>query len=169
MAATFELQATDTVPDLERLLEKLQPRELTGALKVIGEGGVGLVYQAFQDSENAYGEKWAPLQESTLEAFVGKAGGTKSGARRRRRSYGTRPLVRMAGLMRSANFALTLDGSAVVIGVSQHYGKFHQGDPDHPSKGIIPERSFLPTAERGLPDAWRDMAIDSIEAFLEGS
>lgn len=168
MAATFELQATDNTPDLQRLIDKLQPSQLAGALKGVGEGGVGLVREAFQDSKNPYGEKWKDLQESTLEAFVGIRASASARSRRQRKSYGTRPLVRMGALLSSANWQLVLDGTAVVIGVSQHYGKYHQGDPDVASKGIIPERSFLPKADRGLPDAWRDMAIDNIEAFLEG-
>ena len=167
MPAAFELTTETDTPDVQRLLAKLQPNQLAAVMKIVGVGGQDLVREAFQTSENAYGEKWAPLQESTLAAFVGRGVGGKSGWRRRK-SYGTRPLVRKGALMASATSSVTLDGSAVKIGVSKAYGVFHQGDSDVPSKGIVPERSFLPKADRGLPDAWRDMVIDSIEAHLGG-
>lgn len=167
MPAEFELTTETTVPDLDRLLAKLRPDQLAAVMKIVGVGGQDLVRESFQTSKTAYGEKWAPLQESTLEAFVGRGVGGKGG-RRRRKSYGTRPLVRMGTLMSSATSTVTLDGSAVKIGVSKAYGVFHQGDPDVPSKGIVPERSFLPKAERGLPDAWRVMVVESIEAHLGG-
>jgi len=155
----FELSITDDIPDLQRLIEKLEPRQLSGAMKNIGEAGVGLARESFQMGKNPYGEAWAPLKESTLEAFVGRGG-------RQRKSYGARPLVRTSTLMSSLNWSLVMDGSAVAIGVSQRYGKYHQGDPDIPSKGIVPQRAFLPIEDRGLPEAWREELIDAVESYL---
>lgn len=159
----FELSIESELPSLKSLLAKLEPAALRGALKNIGEAGVGLATDAFNESTDPYGKKWAPLSEGYLKSLVGAS---RIPGRRRRESFGTRPLVRTGALLRSLNWRLVGAG-AVSIGVSQRYGVYHQGDPNHPSKGLIPRRMFLPTAERGLPDEWREEMIDAVEAFLD--
>jgi len=160
--ATFTIDLEVDAPDLQRLLEKLDKAKLAGALKNIGDAGVPLARDAFQTSRDPYGEKWPALQASTLAAFVGKAG---IPGRKRRSAYGTRPLVRTTELVNSLNWQL-VGSDAVSIGASVAYGKYHQGDPSHPSKGIVPRRMFLPTAERGLPELWRDELTEAVEAYL---
>lgn len=162
MPATFTLDLEVDAPDLQRLLAKLDGARLAGALKNIGEAGVPLARDAFQQSRDPYGDEWPALQESTLAALVGKAG---IPGRKRRSTYGTKPLVRTSKLVNSLNWQL-VGSDAVSIGASVAYGKYHQGDPDHPSKGIVPRRMFLPTAEKGLPDAWREELTDAVESYL---
>lgn len=156
----FDLDVAAGVPDLSRLLSRLSPQSLRGAMKNIGEAGVGLAQQAFHDAQAPDGTRWAALQESTLNAWVGRAAG-----RRRRRQFGTRPLIRHGVLMRSLSWSLVGD-DAVAIGTSQAHGVFHQGDPDHASRGIIPPRRFLPEAGRELPDSWREELLDAVESYL---
>lgn len=149
------------LPDVFRLIEKLEPARLDAVLKNIGEEGVGLARESFQQSVEPDGKtKWKPLAETTLEALVG-IGGLKG--RRRRKDYGTRPLVRTATLMNSLNWQLK-DGG-VAIGASASYAVYHQGDPDHQDKAIVPRRRFLP--ERELPDRWRNAVLEAVEGFLE--
>ncbi len=162
MAARFEFTTKSDLPDVRRLLRRLSPTELRGALKNVGEAGVGLAQGAFKGSKAPDGTSWPALQESTLAAWVGNAAG-----RRRRREYGTRPLVRTATLMRSVGWQLVGD-DAVAIGTAQAAGVFHQGDPDHPNRHIIPPRRFLPERGKPLPDEWRDEFVDAIESFLDG-
>lgn len=156
----LDLTQTDDLPDIKRLLQRLEPKQFRAALKVMGEAGVDLAQQAFQQSTAPDGTRWAALQESTLNAWVGDVAG-----RRRRRTYGKRPLVRHADLMRSVRLQFVGD-DAVVVGTAQAAGVFHQGDPDHPSKGIIPPRRFLPERDRPLPDAWREELVDALEAVV---
>lgn len=160
MASEFVLDVAAQVPDLQRLLALLSPSRLQGALKNVGEAGVGMATESFQKGTDPDGTPWPALQESTLEAWVGRAAG-----RRRRRSYGSRPLIRTATLMRSLRWELRGD-STVAIGTAQAAGVYHQGDPDHPSKGILPPRRFLPQAGRALPDAWRTDLLDAVESYL---
>lgn len=163
MPATFTIDLEVDAPDLQRLLARLDKARLVGALKNIGEAGLPLARESFQDSRDPYGQAWPALQASTLAAFVGKAG---IPGRKRRSAYGTRPLVRTTELVNSLNWQL-VGSDAVSIGASVAYGKYHQGDPDHPSRGIVPRRMFLPTAERGLPELWRDELTEAVEAYLD--
>lgn len=158
MPANLEISVSAELPELQKLLGKLSGARLTGALKNIGEAAVPLARDSFQEGENPYGEAWDPLKGSTLEAFVGKS-------RKRRRAYGTKPLVRTSALVNSLNWRL-VGGDTVAVGASQAYGKYHQGDPDVASKGIVPQRAFLPIASRGLPDAWREELIDAVDSYL---
>lgn len=160
VAGEFELDIEAHVPDLQRLLSLLSPSRLAGAMKNVGEAGVGLATESFQTGKDPDGAAWPALQESTLEAFVGKAAG-----RRRRRSYGTRPLIRTATLMRSLRWELR-GNDAVAVGTAQAHGVYHQGDPDHASRGIVPPRRFLPERGRELPDAWRSELLDAVESYL---
>ena len=162
MAARFEFTTKSDVPDVHRLLRKLSGTELRGAMKVIGRGGENLARQAFQDAEAPDGTAWPALQESTLNAWVGDAAG-----RRRRRQFGTRPLIRQGTLMNSITSRL-VDDATVAIGTAQAAGVFHQGDPDHPSRGIIPPRRFLPERGKPLPDEWRQELVGALEEYLEG-
>lgn len=150
------------LPDVHRLLRKLEPGRLDAALKNIGEEGVGLARESFQKSVEPDGKtKWKPLEPATLKSFVGVGG---LPGRRRRESYGKRPLVRTATLMNSLNWQLRGAG-AVAIGASAAYAVYHQGDPDHQDKGLVPRRRFLP--ERGeLPDRWRNAVLEAVEDFL---
>jgi phage gpG-like protein len=160
MASSFTIKSD--LPDVRRLLRRLQPDQLKGALKNMGEAGTGLAQDAFKDSTAPDGTKWPALQESTLDAWVGSAAG-----RKRRRDYGQKPLLRTATLMRSLSWQLVGDNT-VAIGTAQAHGVFHQGDPDHPSRGIIPPRRFLPQRGQPLPDEWREDLINAVEEFLEG-
>lgn len=157
----LRIDVRSDLPDVHRLLRKLEPARLTGALKNIGEEGVGLARESFQKSVEPDGEtKWKPLSPSTLKSFVGIGGLT---GRRRRESYGTRPLVRTTALMNSLNWQLRDRG--VAIGASAEYAVYHQGDPEHQDKGIVPRRRFLP--ERGdLPERWRTAVLEAVEDFL---
>lgn len=158
MASILTIAVTSEPEELRQLLEKLQPSNMAGAMKSIGEAGEGLARDAFQDAKDPHGQAWAPLKESTLEAFVG-------GSRKRRKAYGTKPLVRTSVLANSLNWRL-VGSDGVAIGASQHYGKYHQGDPDHATKNIVPQRAFLPIPGRALPDAWRDELVDAVESYL---
>lgn len=160
MPARFEVTLREELPDIKRLLRRLEPTQVRGAMQSVGEAGVGLAQESFRASKEPDGTSWPKLQESTLEAWVGRAEG-----RRRRKSYGTRPLVRTTTLMRSMRWQLVGD-SAVAIGTSQAAGVFHQGDPDRPNRRIIPPRRFLPERGRPLPDAWRDELVDAIQSSL---
>ena len=161
MPAYLELSATTEVEALDALLERLTPERLQGAMKNFGEAAVPLARDAFQHGKDPYGKKWKALQKSTLEAFVGRS-------RKRRKAYGSKPLLRTSALVNSLNWRLVNDpeGPAVAVGASQGYAKYHQGDPDHPSRNIVPQRAFLPTVSRGLPEAWRDELVDALEAYL---
>lgn len=158
--SAFELTTKTAAPELQELLEKLEPGRLQGAMKVIGEVGVGLAQESFTTSKDPHGTKWPALKESTLESFVTP--------RRRRRSYGTRPLVRTAATMRSINWRLLgLTGDVgVAIGASEAHAVYHQGDPSKPNRNIVPQRAFLPVPGKGLPDAWRDDMLKALEAYL---
>lgn len=160
MAARFEFSTRSELPDVQRLLRRLEGAQLKGALKNIGEASVGLAQDSFKASADPDGTKWPALQESTFKAWVGKAAG-----RKRRSSYGEKPLLRTAVLMRSVKWQLVGD-DAVAIGTQQAAGVFHQGDPAHPSKGIIPPRHFLPPRDKPLPEAWREELVDAVESFL---
>lgn len=149
------------LPDVHRLLRKLEPGRLDAALKNIGEEGEGLVRESFQLGVEPDGRtKWQPLAESSLKSRVG-IGGLPGW--RRRSEYGTRPLVRTTALMNSVNWQLR-DGG-VAVGLSAAYAVYHQGDPDHQDRGLVPRRRFLP--ERELPPRWRDAILDAVEDFLE--
>jgi hypothetical protein len=161
--ASFEYSLTVDTPQLTRLLRKLDHQGLQGALKNIGEAGVGLARDSFRESKDPYGLAWAPLSDETLESLVGASG---IPGRRRRRQYGKRPLMRTRALVQSLNWQL-VGGGAVSIGASQRYGVYHQGDPTKTDKGIVPRRMFLPTAAKGLPAGWRDELIDAVESFLD--
>lgn len=160
VASEFELNIESHVPDLQRLLSLLSPSRLAGAMKNVGEAGVGLARDSFEAGQAPDGTPWPALQESTLEAYVGKAAG-----RRRRKSYGSRPLIRTATLMRSLRWELR-GNDTVAVGTAQAHGIYHQGDPDHASRGIVPPRRFLPERGRALPDAWRTELLDAVESYL---
>lgn len=162
MPARFEVTTKSNLPDVHRLLRKLSGAELRGAMKVIGRGGENLARQAFQDAKAPDGTVWPALQESTLNAWVGAAAG-----RKRRSEYGTRPLIRKGTLMGSLKSQL-VDDATVAVGTAQAHGVYHQGDPDHASRGIIPPRRFLPERGKPLPDEWRDELVEALEAYLEG-
>lgn len=138
---------------LTALLEKLSGNKLRAAMKNIGEEAVGLVREEFQTSEGPYGEKWAPLKESTLQSFV-------PGTHRRRESYGTAPLRRRGLLMASFNYQAR--GDHVEIGTPAAYAVFHQ-------KGgrVLPKRMLLPEPSRGLPKRWQTEIIGSLEEYLD--
>lgn len=159
----MQIEVTSDLVGIRKLLRKLEPRERRAALKNVGEAGVGLVRDAFQATTDPYGTKWKPLADSTLASFVGAAG---VAGRRRRRAYGSRPLNRTGVLLGSINSQLLSDDE-VSIGTPFPWAKYHQGDPSHASRGVIPRRMFLPSSERGLPDAWRTEILDAVESYLE--
>lgn len=163
MPATFTVDLEVDAPDLKRLLDKLEAGRLRGALKNIGEAGVPLARATFQEGTDPYGAKWPALQQSTLNAYIGRAGVP---GRPRRRDRGTTPLNRTGALRGSLNWQLA-GADAVSIGASVAYGKYHQGDPERQSADVVPRRMFLPTAERGLPDLWREELTEAVEAYLE--
>ena len=154
------LRITKNLDRLNRMLSKLEGQGRRAMLKNVGEAAVGLVHDGFNESRDPYGEKWQPLSQDYLESIV-------PGTRRRRRSYGTRPLVRRGILRLSFNYKVREHG--VEVGTPWAFAKFHQGDPTHPSRGRLPPRAMLPTKERGMPKRWRDDIIDAIEAHLEVS
>lgn len=149
------------------VLARLEQPRLAAALKNVGEFGVGQVREAFQKSTDPYGDAWQPLAKSTLASYVGAKVAGKT--RRRRSKYGTRPLIRTSALVNSANYRLVQSETAVSIGVSKRYGVYHQGDDSKPSKGRVPRRMFLPTAKRGLPEAWRTGVTEAVESYLDVS
>lgn len=151
------------VPGLDELLGKLAPRRLSAVMKNIGAFGQDQAREHFQRGVDPYRHRWAPLQESTLNAYVGD----QIAGRRRRRSYGRRPLIRTSTLIGSLNAQLVEGGTAVSIGASAKYAVYHQGDESHPSKGIVPRRMFLPTPSKPLPKAWREGILDAVEAYLD--
>lgn len=154
----MKLEITADLGPLQDMLTKLNKRELSGAMKNIGEAGVGLVRESFQTSTDPYGEKWKPLSDDYLDSTV-------PGTNRTRRSFGTRPLVREFTALGSLNFQLPRPG-AVEIGVVPAYMKYHQGD-DSGGEGKLPRRMFLPTPSRGLPKKWQTAIIEGVEEYLE--
>lgn len=153
----MKLELTADIAPLQEMLTKLNKRELSGAMKNIGEAGVGLVRESFQTSTDPYGDKWKPLSDDYLDSTV-------PGTDRLRKSYGTAPLRRRGQLMSSFNYQVR--GGSVEIGTPKAFAKFHQGD-DSGGKGIIPRRAFLPVPSRGLPKKWQTEIIEAVEAFLE--
>src|SRR5690606_38971220 len=68
--AVLSVNVRSDLPDVHRLLRKLEPARLAGALKNIGEEGVNLARESFQRSVEPDGEtKWKPLSPSTLKSF----------------------------------------------------------------------------------------------------
>ncbi len=163
----LEIRVDSEMDGIFGVLARLEQPRLAAALKNVGEFGLGQVREAFQKSEDPYGEKWKPLAESTLASYVGAKVAGKT--RRRRSSYGTRPLIRTSALVNSANYRLVQSETAVSIGVSQRHGVYHQGDPKKPDKKKVPRRMFLPTGSRGLPEAWRTGVTGTIESYLDVS
>lgn len=149
------------------VLARLEQPRLAAALKSVGEFGVNRVTEAFQQSTDPYGEKWKPLAQSTLASYVGAKVAGKT--RRRRSTYGTRPLIRTSELYGSANYRLVQSETAVSIGVSKRYGVYHQGDPSKPDKKRVPRRMFLPAGSRGLPEVWRSGVTGAIDSYLDVS
>jgi phage gpG-like protein len=154
-----KIRVTADTPDIQRLIERLRPEQVDGALKAVGEAGVSLVRDSFQRSEDPYGKAWQALSDKTLRRKV-------PGTNRVRSSYSDgRPLRRRGHLMSSFNARVSR--GTVEIGTPMPHAKYHQGDDNHPSKGIIPRRMFLPVADRGLPKAWQEEITETIEAYLE--
>jgi phage gpG-like protein len=153
-----KIRATSDTPDLQRLRNRLEPDQVQAALKSVGEAGVALVRDSFQQGKDPYGKAWQVLSDKTLGMRV-------PGTKHRRSTYSDgRPLRRRGHLMSS--FTYQVVGNEVEIGTPRPHAKYHQGD-NHPSKGIIPRRMFLPLPDRGLPKAWQDEITETIEAFLE--
>ena len=152
----LEIDATVQLEGMQELLQKLQGDRLRGAMKNIGEEGVGLVREGFQKSQDPYGDAWKPLAPKTLSSKVTRT--------RRRESYGTAPLRRRGHLMSSFNYQVRDMG--VEIGTPYPFAKYHQGDEDG-GKGIVPRRMFLPDPTLGLPSAWRTNMLEAVEAYLE--
>jgi hypothetical protein len=141
---------------LEKLMRKLEPDQFQDALEVVGEAGVSLVRRSFAESRSPYDEPWDPIQRYTR--YLGD--GSK-----RERFETDKPLVDTRILENSFNY--DPQGMSVEIGTPFAWYIYHQGDPSHASKGIMPERAALPTPERGLPISWSNEILESIEAYLE--
>lgn len=130
--------------DLQKLVDKFSVNQLRSLNKDIAEELLNFTRDRFQTSTNPYGFKWRPLAQSTLNSTV------RTG--RKRRSYGTRPLVRQSTLMNSFNSSGT-DHQVIVIGTPLDYAKYHQGEDGRiPTR--VPRRMILPTKARGLPPAY---------------
>ena len=155
----MRLRIEADLPGLEDLLRKVEKEKLEPALKTIGEEVLNLVGDTFQESRDPYGKPWVALSQNTLESLV-------PGTKRRRSSYGTRPLVRRSTLMRSFNSRIVNGG--VEIGTPYKHAAFHQGDGSD-GRGILPRRMMLPDADRGLPKNWQTDIIGVVEEYLEGA
>lgn len=153
------------LPDVQRLLRRLEPEQRAEALETIGEEGQNLARDSFMESRDPYGNEWPPLKQSTLKSYVTIPG---IAGRRRREAFGLRPLVRTTDLMNSVNWQHVERGVSVAIGSSVRYAVYHQGDPNHVDKGIVPRRRFLPDATDGLPPVWRSAFLEAVEEYLEG-
>jgi phage gpG-like protein len=142
---------------VQQMLEKVAKAtgKPTAALAVIGETGVDLVHDAFRTQTSPYGAKWPALSPRTLAAR--KAKGHK----------GEFALMRTRLFRNSFQWSLSPDGKGVRIGTDKRFAKYHQGDPDHPSKGIIPQRSFLPEKHKSLPKVWREAIVESLQEHLD--
>lgn len=152
--ATYRIQHSSAA--VQQMLERVA--KATGspraALVNIGETGVNLVQESFRTETSAHGEKWPALSPRTIAA-------------RKAKGYaGEKPLQRTGIFRRSFHWDLTSDGKGVTIGTPHKFAKYHQGDPDHPSKGIIPKRSFLPEKHRAFPRAWREQMVADLAEYL---
>ncbi len=154
----MRLRIEADLPGLEDLLRKVEKEKLEPALRIIGEEVVNLVGEGFQQSRDPYGKPWEALSDNTLGSLV-------PGTKRRRSSYGTRPLVRRSTLMRSFNYQIVNDG--VEVGTPYPYAKYHQGDGSE--SRVLPRRMMLPDADRGLPKNWQADIIGVVEEYLEGA
>lgn len=148
------------IDGLRRLIDRLEPPQLASAFDTIGEAGVSLARRSVQRSRNAYGEPYQALDPETL---------------RRKPGGNPRPLIsKDAGLLNSLNHQVHRGGLAgagaigVEIGTPRPHAKYHQGDESHPSKGIIPERSFLPKPSRGLGRMWSSEILATLDAYIGG-
>lgn len=151
---------------LKTALAKIEKRVGTPApaLKLIGQTILDdIVLPAFSSSTAPDGTPWEPLKESTLEGIVpGTAG-------RRRKTYGSKPLVRRRLLRNSMNWQLTADQRAVSIGTPFEWFKYHQQPPTNPpGKGIIPRRPALPdpTATGRLPPNVQKLVSGTLGRYI---
>lgn len=138
---------------LDKLQANLGTQNLTNAMQKAGDNILKRhIREQFQTSKDAYGKALEPLAQSTLDSnYEGK----------KRSEWNSKPL-NPRGKLRDS-FTAKANGSEVVIGTDVSYYKYHQGDPNHVSKGIIPKRAMLPD-ERGLPGNWSDTVINTLES-----
>lgn len=158
---SVELRGMDQV---QRVVARFQDLALRPAPLLEAMGQVLLddgVMEAFNAGRGPWGQQWKPLASSTLNSFV-------PGTRRRRRSYGTKPLVRRRHLQSSFNVE-SRGRKSVSIGTPFEHAKYHQAfDDNPPGKGIIPERPFMPTQKAGRwPPRIQSGMDEAVDTLIE--
>ena len=123
-------------------------RNLAPAFREIGTGIVDEARLGFKESKDPYGTPWQRLKASTIK---------------RRRKGSSQPLLDTGRLRNSIAFRLV--GNGVEVGTSVRYAAIHQfgGKAGRGRMVTIPQRSFIATAERGLPRSYGEIIRDALQ------
>lgn len=151
----------DAIRDLLRAGASMQP-----AMQEIGDDFTAEIQMGFRRGVDPWGNRWAPLAESTQ---------AKNNGRRR----GGQPL-RDTGLLGNSITPSNATGTSVEVGTMDvrapthqfgagqgAYGRTSRGGPT--PWGGIPARAFLPirNGEVDLPEGWARMAEHSITSHID--
>jgi len=147
-----------------------------GALMGIGEVMQQFTRERFIQSEDPYGEAWAPNADATLRAALhgGSRNFTKKGALSKKGASflaNKKPLIGDSRSL-STQFASTVLGSDTVTLTSlMGYAAIHNfgGQAGRGHKVTIPARQIFPDEQRGLPQRLQDEISGVLRSALEGA
>lgn len=127
-------------------------RNLRPAFAAIGEDIIATALLGFKDSKDPYGALWRPLKPATIAK------------RRKGKGAGSAKPLLDTGRLRNSITKRLRGNSGVEIGTNVVYAAIHQfgGQAGRGRKVNIPQRSFLATADRGLPREYAEIIRDRL-------
>jgi phage virion morphogenesis protein len=125
----MQKNATFDFSELSEWLNNIANKEKSEEFKeVVGKTILETIALNFDLSKNPYGENWQPLK------------------------YRKGQILKDTGLL-AKSITYSVQNDAVYFGTNRPYAPIHQYG--YALKNV-PQRSFLPTAQGGLPQEWKD-------------